>query len=75
MLALNDDEKDILLALAQPLDQKQRAAFLAAVAQELEANRQAGAVGIGAVHPVGRVVQRRFFDPPQLPNAGKMARA
>ena len=52
-----------------------RPEFLAAVAAELEAGAQAGAVGIGSVHRVGRVVQRRFFDPPQLPNAGKMARA
>jgi hypothetical protein len=74
-LALTTEEKDILLELAQPIDQKQRAAFLAAVAAELEANGQAGAVGIGSVHRVGHLVQRKFFDPPQLPNAGKMARA
>jgi hypothetical protein len=30
---------------------------------------------MGSVHRVARTVQRRFFDPPQLPNAGKMARA
>ena len=74
-LSLNDEEKDLLLSLAQPIDQTQRAAFLAAVAAELEANGPAGAVGIGSVHRVARTVQRRFFDPPQLPNAGKMARA
>jgi hypothetical protein len=75
MLALNDEEKDLLLALAQPIDQRLRSEFLAAVAAELEANGQAGAVGIGSVHRPARAVQRRFFDPPQLPNAGKMARA
>jgi hypothetical protein len=75
MLALNDEEKDLLLALAQPIDQRLRSEFLAAVAAELEANGQAGAVGIGSVHRTARAVQRRFFDPPQLPNAGKMARA
>jgi hypothetical protein len=74
-LHFSDEEKDLLLALSAPIDQKQRAAFLAAVAQELEANGQAGAVGIGSVHRVARTVQRRFFDPPQLPNASKMARA
>jgi hypothetical protein len=31
-LHFSDEEKDLLLSLAQPLDQKQRAAFLAAVA-------------------------------------------
>jgi hypothetical protein len=73
-LSLTDEEKDLLLSLAQPIDQRQRTEFLAAVAAELEANGQAGAVGIGSVHRVARTVQRRFFDPPELPNAGKMAR-
>jgi hypothetical protein len=71
-LQFSDEEKDLLLALSAPIDQKQRAAFLAAVAAELEASGQAG--GVGVVHRVGRVVQRRFFDPPELPNAGKAAR-
>jgi hypothetical protein len=73
-LSLTDDEKDLLLSLAQPIDQKQRAAFLAAVAAELEASGQAGAVGIGSVHRTARAVQRQFFDPPQLSNAGNAAR-
>jgi hypothetical protein len=74
-LALTTEEKDILLELAQPIDQKHRSAFLAAVAAELEANGPAGAVGIGSVHRVGRVLQPKFFDPPQLPNASPRARA
>jgi hypothetical protein len=73
-LSLTDEEKDLLLSLAQPIDHRQRTEFLAAVAAELEANGQAGAVGIGSVHRVACTVQRRFFDPPELPNAGKMAR-
>jgi hypothetical protein len=73
-LHLSDEEMDLLLALAAPIDHQQRAPFLAAVAAELEANGQAGAVGIGSVHRVARTVQRRFFDPPQLPNASKVAR-
>ena len=73
-LALTTEEKDLLLSLSAPIDQKQRAAFLAAVAAELEANGQAGAVGIGSLHRVARVVQRRFFDPPQLPNASPVHR-
>jgi hypothetical protein len=72
-LQLNDDEMSVLLSLAGPIDQRLRTEFLTAVAAELEASGQAG--GPGAVHRIGRVVQRRFFDPPQLPNAGKMARA
>jgi hypothetical protein len=76
-LHFSDEEKDLLLSLAQPIEQKQRGAFPAAVAAalELEAGGQAGAVGIGAVHRVARTVQRRFWDPPQLPNASKVARA
>jgi hypothetical protein len=74
-LSLSTEEMDLLLTLAAPLDQRLRTEFLTAVAAELETNGQSGAVGIGSVHRVARTVQRRFFDPPQLPNAGKMARA
>ena len=73
-LHLSDEEMDLLLALAAPIDQRQRPEFLAAVAAELEANGPAGAVGIGSVHRVARTVQRRFFDPPQLPNASPVHR-
>ena len=67
-LHLNDEEMNVLMSLAGPIDQKNRAAFLAEVAQEIEASGQAG--GPGVVHRVGRVVQRRYFDPPTLsPNA------
>jgi hypothetical protein len=65
-LQLNDEEMTVLLTLAGPIDQRLRADFLREVATELEASRQAGEIGEGAVHRVGRVVQRRFFDPPQL---------
>jgi hypothetical protein len=74
-LQLSDEEITVLRQLAEPLDQKQRSAFLVAVAADLEAGGQAGAVGIALVHRVGRVVQRKFFDPPQLPNASTRARA
>jgi hypothetical protein len=76
-LALTTEEMDLLLTLAAPIDQRLRPEFLTAVASELEAaSAQTGVgAGLGAVHRIGRVVQRRFFDPPQLPNAGKMARA
>jgi hypothetical protein len=72
-LQLNDEEMNILLSLAGPIDHRLRPQFLQEVAQELEASGQAG--GPGGVHRIGRVVQRRFWDPPQLPNAGKAARA
>jgi hypothetical protein len=76
-LSLTTEEMDLLLTLAAPIDQRLRTEFLTAVAAELEAaSAQTGVgPGLGGVHRIGRVVQRRFFDPPQLPNAGKMARA
>jgi hypothetical protein len=74
-LALTTEEMDLLLSLAAPIDQQLRPQFLQEVAQELEAKRQAGEIGEGSVHRVARTVQRRFFDPPQLPNASKAARA
>jgi hypothetical protein len=69
-LRLSDEEKNLLLALAQPIDQQQRPQFLQEVAQELEAQRQAGAVGVGSVHRTARVVQRRYFTPPESTVAG-----
>ena len=74
-LQLNDDEMNVLMSLAGPIDQQRRPQFLQEVAQELEAKRQAGEVGEGLVHRLARAIQRKYFDPPQLPNAGKMARA
>jgi hypothetical protein len=74
-LPLSDEEMDLLLALAAPIDQRLRTEFLAAVAAELEANGQAGAVGMGSVHRVGRAVQRRFFVPSGLPNASPRFRS
>jgi hypothetical protein len=64
-LQLNDDEMKILRRLAEPIDQQRRPQFLEEVAAELEASRQAGEIGEGAVHRVARALQRRFWDPPQ----------
>ena len=74
-LQLTDDEMSVLRRLAEPLDQQRRQLFLEEVAAELEAKRQAGEIGEGVVHRVARVVQRRFFDPPEFPNAAGRARA
>jgi hypothetical protein len=73
-LQLNDDEMSVLLSLAQPIDQQRRAQFLQEVAAELEAKRQAGEVGEGLVHRLARTIQRKYFDPPQLPNASPVHR-
>jgi hypothetical protein len=74
-LHLSDEEMDLLLTLAVPIDQRQRHQFLHEVAAELEAAAAQTGIGPGVVHRVARTVQRRFFDPPQLPNASKQARA
>ena len=72
-LSLTTEEMDLLLTLAAPIDQRQRDQFLQEVAAELESSGQAG--GPGVVHRVGRVVQRKYWDPRQLPNASPRARA
>jgi hypothetical protein len=41
------------------------------VAAEVEAAAQQTGVGpgLGVLHRVGRVIQRKYFDPPELPNS------
>jgi hypothetical protein len=62
-MQLNDEELTIVLALAEPIDQRRRPEFLAAVAAELEAE---AVHGPGAAHRVGRAIQRKYFEPPQF---------
>jgi hypothetical protein len=68
-LQLTDDEMTILRRLAEPIGQQRRPQFLEEVAAELEAKRQAGEIGEGAVHRVARTLQRKFFDPPEFTGA------
>ena len=68
-LQLTDDEMSMLRRLAEPLDQQRRTQFLQEVAAELEAQRQVGEIGEGSVHRVARMLQRKFFDPPEFPGA------
>jgi hypothetical protein len=70
-LQLSDDEMSVLMSLAGPIDQQRRPQFLQEVAAELEAKRQ---VGEGLVHRLARTIQRKYFDPPQLPNASPVHR-
>jgi hypothetical protein len=65
-IALNDDEMSVLMSLAGPIDQAKRPQFMQEVAEQLEAQRQAGGIGEGSIHRLARTIQRRFFDPPQL---------
>jgi hypothetical protein len=76
-LSLTTEELDLLSSLAAPIEQRLRQAFLVAVAAELEAaSAQTGVgPGLGVLHRVGRTVQARFFDPPELPNASPRFRS
>jgi hypothetical protein len=56
-----DAEKTVLLTLAAPIDQRRQAEFLQEVAAELEATRQAGEIGEGAVHRLARTIQRKYW--------------
>jgi hypothetical protein len=73
-LELNDREMSMLLTLSAPIDQRLRPQFLQEVATELEAKRQAGEIGEGSVHRLARQIQRKYWDPPQLPNASPVHR-
>jgi hypothetical protein len=72
-LHLSDEEMDLLLALAAPIDHRQRDQFLHEVAAELEAaSAQTGVgPGLGVLHRVGRVVQRKQCSPPIDNNRGE----
>ena len=72
-LSLTTEEMDLLLTLAAPIDQRQRDQFLHEVVAEWRGEATGRRIGEGSVHRVGRVVQRRFFDPPEL-GEGKYAR-
>jgi hypothetical protein len=64
-MSFNEKELAVLEALARPIDQGRRDAFLQAVADNLGAVR-----GGGRVHQVARVVQRSFWSPPELNTKG-----
>ena len=75
-LALTAEEMDLLLSLAAPIDQRQRTQFLTEVttAIEEEAARTGIGSGPGALHRIGRDLQRKYWDPPSLPNSSPRAR-
>jgi len=73
-LSFSDEEKALLLTLAQPIAPKERPQFLAEVAAELANCKPSGGVGVGLVHRVGAQVQLRYCLSPKAPSAGKYAR-
>jgi hypothetical protein len=64
-VSFTDDEATVILSLARPIEAGLRPQFIDAVRAELEA---AGLSGTGAVHRIARVLQRRYFNPPEFPN-------
>jgi hypothetical protein len=61
MLSLSDQELDIVMNLARPLDRDLRDPFLRSVASELERYQE---IGPGLVFRVGKQLQREFLRPP-----------
>ena len=70
-LSFSAEEMDLLLSLAAPIDQRQRTQFLTEVTRAIEEESARTGIGSGpgALHRIGRVVQRKYFTPPELPNA------
>jgi hypothetical protein len=64
-LALTDAQMDAIMLAAKPLPHRARRAFLEALATDLRDRP----LGDGAVHRAIRIVQRRYFDPPNLAGA------
>jgi hypothetical protein len=74
-LSLSTEEKDLLLSLSAPIDQRQRDQFLREVTVGIEEEAARTCVGPGLVHRVARTVQRRFFDPPELSEGNRLQSA
>jgi hypothetical protein len=65
-LSLSDDEYTAVMTACQPLPARSRDAFL----RELAAALQGRELGPGIVFRTIAVVQRRYFDPPDLSRSG-----
>jgi hypothetical protein len=65
-MQLGPEEMRLLLELSEPLEQSRRPAFLQEATRRIEEASSQNGVGPGFVHRVGRIVQRDFFDPPDL---------
>ena len=72
MFSLSNSELDVIMNLAQPLDQAMRDPFLRAVASEL-ARYQPAEIGPGLINRVARPLQRQFLTPALGPIARSRA--
>ena len=74
MISLSDEQMNSVMRAAEPLQPRDRGAFLEALAQ---APRRQSELGDGAIYRAIREVQRKHFDPPHqiaaFNGAGKYA--
>jgi hypothetical protein len=68
VLSLNDDELQIVLAYARPLQPSQRSEFLRTVASEL---RRFEIVDVGLIGRVCAQAQKKYFSAPSLNGVGR----
>ena len=61
MISLSDEQMNSVMRAAEPLQPRDRGAFLEALAQALRGQRE---LGDGANYRAIREVQRKHFDPP-----------
>jgi hypothetical protein len=70
LIALNDDELQILMAAARPIPAHLRDQFLHACASELSKHEE---IGVGVIHRVTARLQKQHINAPRLgrPHEGK----
>jgi hypothetical protein len=68
---LPDAELGVLMTLAAPLERARRVAFLERATAILASRPERGP---GVVHRVGRELQRDYYNPPQMSDAGERSR-
>jgi hypothetical protein len=69
MISLSDDELRSVMQAAAPIDPRDRGAFLRDVASELAKYSE---LGPGVVGRVVANLQRKYFDPPNFQNGGRI---
>jgi hypothetical protein len=69
-MPLSIQDREILQALAEPLERDRKPAFMEEAVKRIEEASPNG--GVGLVHRIGRTVQRGFYDPPQDLRQGRL---
>jgi hypothetical protein len=63
---LTAHEQAILRDLSEPVDQRQRHAFLQEAERRIEEAAGQSEIGVGLVHRIARATQKDFYDAPDL---------